>query len=73
MEGFGWAKNPMVNRIHNLRSDVPITLIYGSRSWNDNEAADIIKEKRLNGYFKAHVNSVFFKCTKFWSMFIFLR
>lgn len=46
MTGFGWAKNPIINRMDLLRKDVPITLIYGSRSWVDNSASDKIKEIR---------------------------
>lgn len=46
MSGFGWAKYPMVNRMDSLRQDIPITLIYGSRSWVDNSAGEKIQEIR---------------------------
>ncbi|KAK6623957.1 hypothetical protein RUM44_010813 [Polyplax serrata] len=46
MTGFGWAKYPIINRMDLLRRDVPITLIYGARSWVDNSASDKIKEIR---------------------------
>lgn len=46
MSGFGWAKNPMLNRIHELRADKPITLLYGSRSWIDKSSWDIMKQAR---------------------------
>ncbi|XP_021941395.1 protein ABHD4 isoform X2 [Zootermopsis nevadensis] len=49
---FGWAKHPMVNRIDALREDVPITLLYGSRSWVDHTSGELIHEKRQD----SHVN-----------------
>ncbi|EFX66233.1 hypothetical protein DAPPUDRAFT_64905 [Daphnia pulex] len=35
MDLFEWAKYPMVHRIPALRSDVPLTFIYGAESWVD--------------------------------------
>jgi abhydrolase domain-containing protein 4 len=55
MEGFGWAKNPMINRINEMRCDVPITLIYGSRSWVDNSSGEVIKKLRPHSYVKSYV------------------
>lgn len=55
MSGFVWAKNPMIKRIHEIRHDVPITLLYGSRSWVDSSAGDIIQKLRPNSYVKWHV------------------
>ncbi|XP_044747235.1 (Lyso)-N-acylphosphatidylethanolamine lipase isoform X1 [Coccinella septempunctata] len=55
MSEFGWAKNPMVKRIDQLKEDVPITLLYGSRSWVDHSATSVIKEKRYNSYFRLKV------------------
>lgn len=57
MSHIGWAKNPMIHRIDHLRKDVPITLIYGARSWIDPSASDILKVKRMHSYFKQHVIS----------------
>lgn len=48
MESYGWAKNPMIHRIKDLDDRIPITLIYGSRSWIDSTAGDKIKEMRPN-------------------------
>ncbi|XP_008550145.1 (Lyso)-N-acylphosphatidylethanolamine lipase isoform X2 [Microplitis demolitor] len=57
MEGFGWAKNPMINRIDQIDDEVPITMIYGSRSWVDNSAGETIKQKRANSYVNIQVIS----------------
>ncbi|XP_054708228.1 1-acylglycerol-3-phosphate O-acyltransferase ABHD5-like isoform X2 [Uloborus diversus] len=35
---YGWAKRPMISRIFQLRHDIPITFIYGSRSWIDSNS-----------------------------------
>lgn len=49
MKGFGWAKNPMIKRIHELHNEVPITFIYGQDTWMDQSVADVIKRERTNG------------------------
>lgn len=58
MHSFGWAKNPMVNRIHEMHEDVPITLVYGSKSWVDHSASEIVKEKRIGSYVKVQVSKL---------------
>lgn len=50
MSGFGWAKNPMIRRIHEIHDEIPITLIYGSRSWVDSTAGEVISKSRPNSY-----------------------
>ncbi|XP_015516800.2 (Lyso)-N-acylphosphatidylethanolamine lipase isoform X1 [Neodiprion lecontei] len=57
MHGFGWAKYPIVKRMDQLKDDIPITLLYGSRSWVDNTVGDIIKQKRSNSYVNVQVIS----------------
>lgn len=53
--GLGWAKNPMLNRIHELRKDKPITLLYGSRSWIDQSSWDLVKNARDSSYVNTQV------------------
>lgn len=55
MNGFGWAKNPMIKRIHEVRDDVPITLLFGSRSWVDSAAGDFIQKVRPNSFVQSHI------------------
>ncbi|XP_063894166.1 1-acylglycerol-3-phosphate O-acyltransferase ABHD5 isoform X6 [Helicoverpa armigera] len=46
MTGFGWAKNPMVRRVDELDPALPITVLYGSRSWVDNSSGQVLLEHR---------------------------
>lgn len=55
MQGFGWAKNPIVKRMNKLSNDIPITLLYGSRSWVDNTTGETIKEARPSSYVNVQV------------------
>ncbi|KAG8228955.1 hypothetical protein J437_LFUL007706 [Ladona fulva] len=55
MSGFGWAKNPMAPRMDNLHKDVPVTLVYGSRSWVDNTAGEEIRKRRAGSYVNVQV------------------
>ncbi|XP_037533119.1 1-acylglycerol-3-phosphate O-acyltransferase ABHD5 [Nematolebias whitei] len=46
----GWAKRPMLQRMDQLQSDIPITIIYGSRSSIDSNSGSTIQEMRPNSY-----------------------
>ncbi|CAH0550804.1 unnamed protein product [Brassicogethes aeneus] len=46
MKGFGWAKNPMVNRVKDLNKTIPMTIIYGANSWISKESGVKIMEDR---------------------------
>ncbi|XP_046970080.1 1-acylglycerol-3-phosphate O-acyltransferase ABHD5 isoform X2 [Vanessa cardui] len=46
MHGFGWAKNPMVRRVGRLDPGLPITVLYGSRSWVDYSTGNLLGESR---------------------------
>ncbi|XP_044265498.1 (Lyso)-N-acylphosphatidylethanolamine lipase-like [Tribolium madens] len=55
IKGFGWAKNPMLNRIHKLDSRVPITVMNGSHTWMDKTVGKKLKEMRQNSYVRLEV------------------
>ncbi|XP_020299499.1 protein ABHD4 isoform X2 [Pseudomyrmex gracilis] len=57
MHGFGWAKNPIVKRMDKLSNEIPITLLYGSRSWVDNSAGETIRQSRSSSYVNVQVIS----------------
>ncbi|XP_076163871.1 pummelig isoform X2 [Ptiloglossa arizonensis] len=50
MQGFGWAKNPIVRRMDKLSPEIPITLLYGSRSWVDNSSWETLKQSGSSSY-----------------------
>ncbi|MPC11441.1 Protein ABHD4 [Portunus trituberculatus] len=50
MAGFGWAKYPMIQRMDSLRKGLPITLIYGARSWVDHDPGFQIKYMRKDTF-----------------------
>lgn len=57
MSGFGWAKNPMIKRMTEIRTDIPITILYGSRSWVDNSAGEVIKASGHHNYVNVQIIS----------------
>ncbi|XP_068612513.1 1-acylglycerol-3-phosphate O-acyltransferase ABHD5 [Brachionichthys hirsutus] len=47
---YGWAKRPMLERMDQLQPDVPITVVYGSRSSVDSNSGSSIKTLRPNSH-----------------------
>lgn len=43
---LGWAKRPMIQRIGDIEKELPITFIYGSRTWMDRECGNQSKYLR---------------------------
>ncbi|CAH0401187.1 unnamed protein product [Chilo suppressalis] len=46
MDTLGWAKNPMVRRIDKLDKAIPVTVLYGARSWVENCTEQVFSEQR---------------------------
>ncbi|KAG8190697.1 hypothetical protein JTE90_004201 [Oedothorax gibbosus] len=49
---FGWANRPMIQRIAQLRQDIPISFIFGAQSWIDSSSGDKTTALRENSYVK---------------------
>jgi len=47
---YGFAKDPVIRKINNLDEEVPITFIYGAKSWISSESGQEIKKLRPNSY-----------------------
>uniref|UniRef100_A0A914QBJ8 AB hydrolase-1 domain-containing protein n=1 Tax=Panagrolaimus davidi TaxID=227884 RepID=A0A914QBJ8_9BILA len=52
---FGYAKNPMITRINELNSELPITFIYGEKSTCTSSTGFEIKEMRSKSYVDVNV------------------
>ncbi|CAG9858496.1 unnamed protein product [Phyllotreta striolata] len=55
VQGLAWAKNPMMHRYHTLRQNVPVTVIYGEKSWIRKTPEAELKNKRPNSYVKIEI------------------
>ncbi|XP_068425443.1 1-acylglycerol-3-phosphate O-acyltransferase ABHD5 [Clinocottus analis] len=51
---YGWAVRPMLQRMDQLQPDIPISIVYGSRSSIDSDSGSSIKEMRP----RSHVESI---------------
>lgn len=52
---FGWAKYPMIRRIGDVDKNIPITMIYGAKSWVDSGTGDHVKYLREDAFVDVHV------------------
>jgi hypothetical protein len=52
---FGWARRPMMHRITDIKQEVPVTFIYGSRSWVDSNTGYHAKYLRHESYVDVQV------------------
>lgn len=43
---YGWAQRPMLERIGQVKADIPISFIYGSRSSIDSDSGYALKKDR---------------------------
>ncbi|KAJ8371848.1 hypothetical protein AAFF_G00299430 [Aldrovandia affinis] len=48
-ESLGWAKRPMLQRVHLLPPSLPVTLLYGARSWVDSSTGLRVGQLRPQG------------------------
>ncbi|KAF3698946.1 Protein ABHD4 [Channa argus] len=49
-ESLGWAKRPMLQRVHLLPPSLPITMLYGEWSWVDKSSGDSVVQIRDQGH-----------------------
>ena len=51
---IAYAKRPMLNRLDTLSSTVPISMLYGTRSWFDNSTGEKVYSMRPNSFVDVH-------------------
>ena len=55
-ESLGWAKRPMLQRVHLLPSSMPLTMLYGAQSWVDSSSGDSVVQIRSPDHTKVMVS-----------------
>lgn len=53
---IGWAKFPIGERMLQIQKNIPITFLYGAKSWMNNCYGPIIKESRPDSY--THIENI---------------
>ena len=56
---IGWAKEPMIRRVSQLPVGMPMSLLYGSRSWVDSGVGWQVKFSRTDSYVDVQVRRGF--------------
>ncbi|XP_029930126.1 (Lyso)-N-acylphosphatidylethanolamine lipase [Myripristis murdjan] len=51
-ESLGWAKRPMLQRVDQLPRSMPLTMLYGARSWVDSSSGIKVAHIRSQAYTK---------------------
>lgn len=55
-ESLGWAKRPMLQRVHLLPPSMPLTMLYGAQSWVDSSSGDRVVQIRSQVHSKVLVS-----------------
>lgn len=55
-ESLGWAKRPMLQRVHLLPPSMPVTMLYGARSWVDSSSGERAAQIRKQAHTKVLVS-----------------
>lgn len=56
-ESLGWAKRPMLQRVHLLPPSMPVTMLYGARSWVDSSSGERVAQIRKQAHTEVLVSS----------------
>ncbi|XP_074544854.1 (Lyso)-N-acylphosphatidylethanolamine lipase [Halichoeres trimaculatus] len=54
-ESLGWAKRPMLQRVNLLPPSMPLTMLYGARSWVDSSSGEMVAQIREKSYTKVQL------------------
>ena len=52
---YGWAKYPMIHRIKDIDTNLPISIVFGSRSWMDVISGGTVKFLRPKSYVNVQI------------------
>jgi len=55
VQGLAWAKNPMMQRYHTLSQKVPLTVIYGEKSWVTKMPLEELRNQRPQSFVEIEI------------------